>query len=106
MKPKTQTFIKQLFTQLFISTQDASAAPNINVGIAISKRDGKPLEDVMTKAPRLPVLARGVLHFISTAFKKLDTESENMRLFLEWSTEVAKESLQMGLEAGARKHVD
>ena len=78
----------------------------MNISIAVSKRDGKPLEDVIMKALRLPVLARGILHFIGTAFKALDTEDEKMRPFLEWSTGIAKETLQMGLEAGARIHAD
>lgn len=72
----------------------------MNISVSITKRDNKTLEEIMLKALRVPVLARGILRFISTAFKKVEDEDEKMRLFIEWAAGVSKESLQMGLETG------
>lgn len=72
----------------------------MNVGLAITRRDSKPLEEILTKALRVPILARGILHFIGTTFKKVEAEDERLRLFIEWAVDISKEALQMGLEAG------
>lgn len=72
----------------------------MNISVAITKRDSKSLEEIMLKALRVPVLARGILHFITTAYKKVEGEDEKMRLFIEWAAGVSKETLQMGLETG------
>ncbi|KAH8117828.1 hypothetical protein DFH11DRAFT_1570916 [Phellopilus nigrolimitatus] len=103
LKSKTQTFLRQFFTQLFICTQDPSPVPNLSSSAnshVLARRDSKALGDVLLKAARVPVLMQGIVHFLSSAFRRIDTQNKDMDEFVWWGCDAAKGALRSALETG------
>ena len=101
LKKKTISFLQSFFTNLFVYTQDTSSVPSVGTAdpAVLSKREAKPLEAVILKATRIPALAQGIIHFLSSVLSEVDAH-DAMGEFTRWACDVARNALREALEAG------
>lgn len=98
LKKKTVMFLTQFFTNLFVYSQDTSSVPSLTTNAeTLKNRDTASLATVFGKAIRVPTLAQGILHLLSTAFSDIDT-SDEMGEFTKWASNTAKDALRRTLE--------
>ena len=86
--------MKELFTQLFASTQ--LATPPLGVSALPTTRNRGPLEDVFAKAAHLPALVVGVVYFLGEAFRAEAREENPEHGFIKWASGVARDTLRTG----------
>ncbi|KAH9935250.1 hypothetical protein B0H21DRAFT_780860 [Amylocystis lapponica] len=83
LQPQTHTFLRELLTQLFASTQ--LSTPLLDRGT---------LEEVFIKATRMHTLVVGLVYFIGEVCREDDG-------FVKWAGQVARDTLRTGVDAVA-----
>ncbi|TFK33233.1 hypothetical protein BDQ12DRAFT_691462 [Crucibulum laeve] len=96
LKPQTQEFLKEMMTQLFISSQVATTFLSMNVKDIT--RNHSTVEEIFIKASRIQSLAMGLVYFLSETFKRVSYEDEGMTKFIKWAVDLAKDTLQAGVD--------
>ncbi|CCM01388.1 uncharacterized protein FIBRA_03439 [Fibroporia radiculosa] len=94
LKPRSQTFLKELFTHIFISTQLSTPLLNVDPENMPTTRNRSPLEEVFMKAARMQTLAIGLVYFARQAFNESDDNSG----YLNWASQVARDTLRTGID--------
>ncbi|KAJ7030363.1 hypothetical protein C8F04DRAFT_731475 [Mycena alexandri] len=94
LKPQSQTFLKELFVQLFLSSQVATP---LTAGVPTTRNRG-PVEEVFIKASRLEALAMGLVYFLTEAFRDVEGMDEDVSKLAKWGCGVAKETLRAGVD--------
>ncbi|TFK50018.1 ARM repeat-containing protein [Heliocybe sulcata] len=96
LKPKTRVFLRELFIQLFISSQASSPTDQIVTKDTPLARNRAAIEQIFIKATRIETLALGLLYFLGEAFRD---DSEDGRVeTVKWAVEVAKDTLRTGMD--------
>lgn len=93
LKPRTSDFLKDIFTQLFISTQVST--PILGAFIPATRNRGV-IEEVFIKATRIEALALGLVYFLSTVMTKpKNGEKDGL---IKWASGVAVDTLRTGMD--------
>ncbi|PCH42403.1 hypothetical protein WOLCODRAFT_132368 [Wolfiporia cocos MD-104 SS10] len=92
LKLQSQTFLKELFTQLFVSSQASTPLLSADPKDLPSTRNKGALEEIFMKATRLQELAIGLVYFLGEAFRGEE------RAFLKWASLVARDTLRTGMD--------
>lgn len=95
LKPRPQTFLKELFTHIFISTQISTPVLTIDPKDLSTTRNRGPLEEIFIKAARTQTLAIGLGYFVREAFHGNEDENE----YLKWASQVAQDTLRTGIDS-------
>ncbi|KZT00798.1 ARM repeat-containing protein [Laetiporus sulphureus 93-53] len=95
LKQQSHTFLKELLSQIFISTQVSTPLLSGERNVFPTTRNRGPLEEVFMKATRMQNLSVGLIHFISEAFKGDNSEDNG---FIKWASQVAKDTLRTGMD--------
>lgn len=101
LKPQTKSFLKELFSQIFINSQrstprvGAPSDPN-----AVYARNRNAIEEIFTKAARMQTLAMGIVYFFSEEFKakKELVGTDEHSKFVRWAVDVAKDTLRTSVD--------
>ncbi|KAJ7773440.1 hypothetical protein B0H16DRAFT_1660470 [Mycena metata] len=94
LKPQSQTFLKELFVQLFLSSQVATP---LTVAVPTTRNRG-PVEEIFMKASRVEALAMGLVYFLTDAFREMEGTDEGVSKLVKWGCGVAKETLRAGVD--------
>ncbi|KAF9560494.1 ARM repeat-containing protein [Agrocybe pediades] len=99
LKPQTQTFLKELFTHIFMNSQRSTPLLGTDYRNVTFTRNRNAVEEIFIKASRVQALAMGLVFFLSEAFKtnKSSSDDENAK-FLRWAVGIAKETLRTGVD--------
>ncbi|QRV73825.1 eukaryotic translation initiation factor 4G [Ceratobasidium sp. AG-Ba] len=98
LQPQSKRFLKLLFLQMIISSQ--SNSPLIDIRSAESSipkvRNRAAVEEITSKALRIPTMCKGIVYFIQTLLAEddLGARTKLAHELLVWGLGVAKESLQ------------
>ncbi|KAF9050784.1 hypothetical protein BDZ89DRAFT_977686 [Hymenopellis radicata] len=93
LQTQTKTFLSEMFTQLFISSQVSTPLlRTTDDNDLMMNKNRKAVEEIFIKATRVQILAMGLVYFISSLFT-----TENSK-FTKWATEVAKDTLRTGAD--------
>ncbi|OCH94379.1 hypothetical protein OBBRIDRAFT_789292 [Obba rivulosa] len=93
LKLQSQTFVKELLTQIFVNSQLSSPSLSTDSNDLPQSRNRGPLEDIFLKATRIQALVIGLVYFIGEHFGKARREDSG---FLKWASQVAIEILRTG----------
>ncbi|KAF7327646.1 MIF4G/MA4-domain-containing protein [Mycena kentingensis (nom. inval.)] len=86
LKPQSTVFLKELFAQIFVSSQAATP-------IAVpTTRNRAQIEEIFIKASRIETLAMGLVYFLTEMFR--DAEDK----LGKWGSDVAKDTLRTGVD--------
>jgi len=96
LKPQTREFLREMITQIFISSQRTTPTIASNLKGIHKIRNRTAIEVVFIKATRIHSLAMGLVYFISEAFRDLSGEDVDAAKFMKWASELAKDTLQNG----------
>lgn len=102
LQEQSRYFFRELFYQLFISSQVSSPAISSNADAAeylTGSRKRESLEEVFMKATRIPTLTQGLIYFLSTTLRS-DNASGNQVVLdtFKWACGVAKDTLRTGMD--------
>lgn len=89
LKKQTGEFLKELFIQLFVSSQVSTPMVSSNWKEHPITRQRSAVEDIFKKVARMEALAMGLAYFISETFRCGD-EGE----LAKWASEIAKDTLR------------
>jgi len=93
LKPRTADFLRDLFTQLFISTQ--VSVPVLGTSVPTTRNRGA-LEEVFIKAIRVEAVALGLIYFLSMDMSRSnEQDSEGL---IKWASGVAVDTLRTGMD--------
>ncbi|TFY60458.1 hypothetical protein EVJ58_g5148 [Rhodofomes roseus] len=98
LKPQSHTFLKELLTQVFVSTQVSTPLLSADPSTLPTRNRG-PLEEVFIKATRVQNLAVGLIFFIGEAFRGEGAGDE--KGFVRWASQVARDTLRTGMDVVA-----
>ncbi|OSX58848.1 hypothetical protein POSPLADRAFT_1173112 [Postia placenta MAD-698-R-SB12] len=98
LQPQSRTFLKELLTQIFISTQVSTPLLSRNPKDLPKGHNRGPLEEVFMKATRVQTLVIGLVYFIGDVFKGDMIEDDG---FLKWAAQVARDTLRTGMDVVA-----
>lgn len=98
LQPQSRTFLKELLTQIFISTQVSTPLLSRNPKDLPKGHNRGPLEEVFMKATRVQTLVIGLVYFIGDVFKGDGIEDDG---FLKWAAQVARDTLRTGMDVVA-----
>lgn len=93
IKPRTRTLLRELFTQIFISSQVSTPLLSSDLKDYPQTKNRGPLEEVFIRATKMQTLALGLIYFLEEAFKG-DTDGP----LVKWASEVAKDTLRTGMD--------
>ncbi|KAL6307436.1 ARM repeat-containing protein [Sparassis latifolia] len=96
LKPQTHTFLKELLTQLFVSSQVSTPLPSSDARDFLTSRNRGALEEVFIKVTRTQALVVGLVYFMGEAFRDTGKEENG---FIRWASQVARDTLRTGLDA-------
>ncbi|KAJ7104034.1 hypothetical protein B0H15DRAFT_808180 [Mycena belliarum] len=96
LKPQSQTFLKELFVQLFVSSQVST--PVISASAVPTTRNRGPIEEIFIKASRLEALAMGLVYFLTEAFRDVEDMPDGLQKLSKWASAVAKDTLRTGVQ--------
>ena len=91
LKPTTNSFLRQLLIQTFVSTQVST--PVITNTLPSSRNRGA-IEEVFIKATRIEALASGLIYFLSGGMGHDEPEET----FVKWAIGVALGTLRVGMD--------
>ncbi|KAF5367452.1 hypothetical protein D9758_003658 [Tetrapyrgos nigripes] len=96
LKPQTQTFLRHLFIQLFLSSQ----SPTPLIAKQVTTRNRAAVEEIFIKGSRIQSLSMGLVFFLSKNFSEEHMEGleETTVKLVKWGFEVAKETLRVGMD--------
>jgi len=97
LKPKTRTFLRDFFIQLFISSQASTPTYQAITKDTPLTRNRAAVEQIFIKATRIETLALGLLYFLGEAFRDEDDEDGRAEA-VKWAVEVAKDTLRTGMD--------
>ncbi|CAE6441285.1 unnamed protein product [Rhizoctonia solani] len=99
LQPRTKHFFKALFIQMIISSQ--SNSPLVDIRSPESAiphaRNREAIEEICTKARRLPAMCKGIGYFIQTILSEeeaLKAKTKRAHELVVWGLGVAKDELQ------------
>ncbi|KAG2017925.1 MIF4G/MA4 domain-containing protein [Coprinopsis cinerea AmutBmut pab1-1] len=113
LKPQTRGFLKEFLTHLLLNSQLTTPVVTNDLGsvaATLPTRNRGAVEEIFIKASRIDTVAMGLVYFMNEAFKeevkkgKAEKESreggkeDKLRSFLVWGVELAKDTLQTGLD--------
>jgi nucleolar MIF4G domain-containing protein 1 len=87
LKAQTKQFLKELFIELFISSQISTPMISSHHKEHSNARNRGAVEDIFKKATKVEVLAMGLVYFISEHFRDEDE-------LVRWASEVAMDTLR------------
>jgi nucleolar MIF4G domain-containing protein 1 len=86
--------LKELLTQVFLSTQ--LSTPLANESVPPTRRNESAVREVFVKATRVEALAMGLAYFIGETFRsEQDTE---MAQLIKWAVGIARGTLQVDVQ--------
>lgn len=97
LRPQTQTFFKELFTHLFISSQVSGPLPNASSSDPSthpSTKNRGPIEEIFIKASKIQALAMGLVYFLGETFKRGEEDGP----LVKWASGVARDTLRTGID--------
>jgi hypothetical protein len=99
LQPRTKRFFNSLFAQMIISSQ--SISPLVDTRSPESAipqtRDREAIEEVITKAKRLPAMYKGIGYFIKSMLSEeqdLKAKSKRAHELVVWGLNIVKDALQ------------
>ena len=99
LKSQTRDFLKELFIQIFVNSQQSTPLANSNIQDLVFTQSRNAVEEVFNKVSRVEVLAMGLVFFLLESFPekhfKLD---DGFSKFLQWAVGVAKDTLRRGID--------
>ncbi|KAF9267853.1 hypothetical protein L218DRAFT_955030 [Marasmius fiardii PR-910] len=97
LKPQAQKFLEELFVHTFLSSQ--SSSPLIEAGNSATRNRGS-VEEIFIKATKVQTLAMGLMFFFSKVYRveAEDRFDEETRKLVRWGVDVAKDTMQTGLD--------
>ncbi|KAF8591084.1 ARM repeat-containing protein [Ramaria rubella] len=105
LQSQSREFFRNLFLQLFVSSQVASPAitPNAEAAAHLTGAHFREsLEEVFIKATRIPTLTQGLIYFFTNTLRGDDgSNNETVSETLKWAREVAKDTLRAGMDVVA-----
>jgi len=98
LKPQTQTFLRELFIQLFINSQRSTPFLTSDYTKTTFTRNRNAVEEIFIKASRVQALAMGIVYFLSESFKTKSSSDDEYTKFIRWAVGIAKETLRTGVD--------
>lgn len=98
LKPRTQEFLKELFTQIFVNSQRPTPLVTSDLRNIPFTRNRNAIEEIFIKASRVQALAMGLVYFLSQTFKVQSEPEDGLSKFLRWAVNVAKDTLRTGVD--------
>ncbi|KAH9917843.1 uncharacterized protein B0H18DRAFT_687168 [Fomitopsis serialis] len=77
LRPQSQKFLKELLTQVFVSTQVSTPLLSADPSALPTTRNRGALEEAFIKATRVQNLAVGLIYFLSETFRGKDAGDDN-----------------------------
>lgn len=93
LKPQTRVFLKELLTQIFISTQISTPLLSSDPKDHPASKNRGSIEEVFIKATKMQTLALGLIYFIGETFK-----SDEEGILVKWASQVAIDTLRTGMD--------
>jgi len=106
LQPQTRVFFKTFFAQLFVSNQASTPALDFTSSGPEPPRNRETLEAVMMKVLHSSTLSRGIVYFLSKSPLEALAQSKEMKKLLKWGSEVATESLRVGMDVVGKGDLD
>jgi nucleolar MIF4G domain-containing protein 1 len=97
LKSQSRAFLKELFAQLFLSSQVATPVISASASVPTTRNRG-PVEEIFIKASRLEALAMGLVYFLTEAFRDVEEMPDGLQRLVKWATGVAKDTLRTGVD--------
>ncbi|ESK94709.1 mif4g ma4 domain-containing protein [Moniliophthora roreri MCA 2997] len=100
LQSQTRTFLRELFTNIFLCSQSSSPLINAKAQDVSTTRNRGTIEEIFIKATRMEALAMGLMFFLSEGLKmgSEDSVSDDVRKLVAWGIEVAKDTMRTGLD--------
>ncbi|KAJ7126872.1 hypothetical protein C8R44DRAFT_779779 [Mycena epipterygia] len=98
LKPQSREFLKELFVQLFVSSQVATPVISASASAVPTTRNRGPVEEIFIKASRIEALAMGLVYFLTEVFREVDDLQEGLVKLTKWASVVAKDTLRTGVD--------
>ncbi|KAI0065323.1 hypothetical protein BV25DRAFT_1928190 [Artomyces pyxidatus] len=95
LKARTRIFLSEFFQQLYINSQSSTPVLNSTIKDARLARNKATVLEIFMKATRIPTLALGLVHLLSSMFPKETTDEDP---FMKWANDVALETLRTSLD--------
>jgi len=87
-----------MLVNIFLNSQRSIATITLNTKDIPITRDRGALEKIFIKATRLKALARGLVYFMSEAFRDLSGEESDLAELCGWASGLAKDTLRTGID--------